>query len=267
VAEDSESVLPTGWLDDLFDKADLEGSFRALEGCEHFHAETMRGRIRSLQSRVREASDHFARSLALCVKEEKTIPTLLRRVICTVYNVENEILKGAVDRNIVPETWLPEVPRQVLTKHPKLGFALHLARAAEGLVRINVGDFQISKQIFTDLIETESTRPRESTFDVLAMYYLGLAASLHNLGCREQAGKNIENAELCVQSGGRLLNRARGAGCLYAFHTYLENRRSAQDWKAFLEQITCPRLTRDAFLDRGRLLAERCNQQANLVVF
>ena len=35
---ENSSPLPSGWVHDFMHEADLEKSFRALEGCPHFHA-------------------------------------------------------------------------------------------------------------------------------------------------------------------------------------------------------------------------------------
>ena len=58
------SPLPKNWLKKFFRNADLETSYRELGSVRHFHAQTMRGRIRSLQMRFGDAWDHFARAQA-----------------------------------------------------------------------------------------------------------------------------------------------------------------------------------------------------------
>ena len=98
------------------------------------------------------------------------------------------------------------------------------------------------------------------------MYYLGLGASQHNLGLQELADRSIVDAELCVQAGGSTINRLRLAGILYGFHRYLGNQGEALGWEEFLKRLPCPKVTQEVFLERGRILLDRCTQQASLVL-
>src|SRR5258706_199678 len=56
---DSEQAVPEKWLDALNERCDLDQSFQALQGWDHFHTDTIRGRLRSFQLKPREAWDHF----------------------------------------------------------------------------------------------------------------------------------------------------------------------------------------------------------------
>ena len=74
------SPLPENWLKKFFRSADLENSYRELESVRHFHAETMRGRIRSLQMRFSDAWDHFDRAQSLICKAPKNTSAFLLKV-------------------------------------------------------------------------------------------------------------------------------------------------------------------------------------------
>ena len=55
-------------------------------------------------------------------------------------------------------------------------------------------------------------------------------------------------------------------GILYGFHLYLGKEAEALGWKEFLNRLPCTKATQEVFLERGRILMERCTQQASLVL-
>lgn len=258
-----EEPLPEGWLVEFFTRADLEDSFTKLEACGHFYAEALRGRIRSVQLRTREATRHFDRATQLAREVEHTIPNLIRGFLLSLYKLENSLLEEPFDEDEeLPELTLPEVPEQMVEDYPEVKLLFDLRLSAEALVRLHVGDWGLSSSIYRALI----TRNGKGPEDVLVMYYLGLAASEHNLGLTDSAQRSFENAGLCLSLGGRLLNRVRGAGCLYAFYRYLGLKKEASEWKAFIDRLDCPQETKRVFLKRGTRQVERCTQQARLVL-
>jgi hypothetical protein len=98
-----ESVLPTGWAEEFFEKADFERSFAGLEGCSHFQADVMRGRIRSLQLRLDEARGYFERALAGALSAPRTIPNTIRRLVLHAYWFEDALLQGPVTEKPDPD--------------------------------------------------------------------------------------------------------------------------------------------------------------------
>lgn len=258
-----EAVLPRGWQERFFDRADLEGSFRALEGLDHFHVHTMRGRIRSLQLRTEDAWDHFDRSLDLAADAPVTIANLVREFLLNLYLFDNAILEGPVDRSAkIPEAKIPELPEQVMEEYPEVAYVISLRQSAEGYLRLHLGEFATARRVFGDLIEAYRASPDAT----LGFYYCGLAAAEHNMGHRDRAERTLENAGLAILSGGRTLNQARLAGILEAFYSWLGADEEAMSWKAFLDRLPCPDATKEAFSRRGKLLLERCAEQKCLLL-
>ena len=54
-----DQAAPKNWITLVTDRCDLDLAFEALDGWDHFHTDTIRGRIRSLQLRPDEAWQHF----------------------------------------------------------------------------------------------------------------------------------------------------------------------------------------------------------------
>ena len=261
--EEGAKSLPKGWLEELLNKADLEHSFDCLEGVEHFHAETMRGRIRSLQIRTREAWEHFTRATQLALKSKTTVPNAVRQFLLAVYKVENRLIEAPIEGGLnQPEMLLPVLSEQLVREYPEVKLIIDLRLAAEAVLRLHGGDWGESSRIYRELIERNEKGPE----DVLVMYYLGLAASEHNIGLIDSALKRFENAGLCISLGGRLLNRVQAAGCLYAFYEYLGYSEEACEWKGFIGSFNCPEETKSVFLRRGALQVERCAQESRLLL-
>lgn len=260
---DKDSVLPDGWLDGLFHRADLDASFRGLRRVSHFHAETMRGRIRSLQVRFEEADVHFAKALKKALKTERTIPNLVRQLVLNAYWFENRLLQGPIHGVESPREFrFPDFPEAIRKEYPEVEFVERLRLSAEALLRLHLGEFEISAKIYQDLVE----KCRPECDDRLALQYLGLGASLHNLGQTEDALRNLENAGLCIQVGGPLLNRGRIAANLLAAYSCLEQMEMARDWRIFLENLDCPETTKEAMFKRSTLVVERWTRESRLLM-
>ena len=101
--QDEDSPLPPGWTEEFVGRADLEASYQSLESCDHFHAATMRGRIRTLQLRIEEAWDHLDEADLQSRLAVETIPNLMRVFLLQVYRFENAMLER-------PEPLEPEFP-------------------------------------------------------------------------------------------------------------------------------------------------------------
>lgn len=252
------SPLPKGWVRAFFDEVDLEASYAALAGCQHFHAETMRGVIRSLEVRVEEAEKHFARAFDLSGLEPRTIPNLVRRITLTGFWLENKLVAGWIQglENTRPLEF-PDLPQEVVDEYPEVRFVNQVRLSVDGEIRLHLGSWEESAAIFRDLIQRCEGEPE----DVLAVPYIGLAASLYNLGDRDAAMRNLENAGLCMQVGGTTLNRARVAANLHALYQCLGEDSAARDWRAFLDHLPCPSRTKSAFLKRSEILLDRWTER------
>lgn len=260
----SPPVLPTEWYERLLDRADLEESYRELGDNPHFYAESMRGYVRSLQLRIKEAEAHFETAKSLAAAEPEDIPTLIRVFMLETYIFFNTLLKGPVHpTGEIPDVWIPKVPPHILDEYPEIKFVIFSRRNTEGYFRLHLGEFETAKTVFEELIEDERDEGLE---DTLCVYYLGLAACHFNLGDEDLGRKHLENASLTLQSGGRMLNRAKGAGLVYAFNLCLGELEEADGWKAFLERLDCPQATKDVFLKRAEVMVQRCYEQTHLVL-
>lgn len=259
---ESETVLPVDWLRSLMDRADLDQSYRDLEGCSHFHAETMRGRLRSLALQIDDASDHFRRALTGAADAPTSIPNQVRGLALHAYWFENCLLGAPLARTTPPPTF--EVPRfsaKANENYPEIRFAINFRLCAEGLWRLHAGEWEASVRIYRDLIDTN----RDAPGPIVAGYFLGLAASQHNLGQTLEARRSFENAGLFATLEGTTLSRLTIASGLLGAYSCLGDETTAEGWRAFLDRLECPRATKDAFLKRAGILVERWHSHTKLL--
>ena len=256
------TVVPTGWLDRFLGRADLERSFAELVG-EHFHIETFRGRIRSLQLRIDEAWEHFDRAEELVEEVEETIPNLVRQFLLEVYRFDHALTEAPLDPDVViPPLSVPWVSRDILSAYPEVRFVLLLRKGTEARLRLHTGEVDSSIRLFQELLADDD----EGRGETLATCYLGLAACHYTRddidGCEQQ----LENAGLAFALLDRPLHLLEASSRLAAFHGFLEDHSRAREWKEQLLRIDCPDATKEAFLERAICLQSRCADLGRLVL-
>ena len=260
----ADNPLPAGWLDDFMDRGDFDRSFSALGSNSHFYAEALRGHIRSQQLRFEEAWQHFDRAQELVDEAEENIPNLIREFLLHIWCFENAIVEAPlIETNINPPAlWIPELPPQVMEDYPEVRLVLNMRRNAEALLRLHLGHWDDSSELYQELIQ-DNQRERG---DQLAFYYFGLAACQYNMGMEEEARRNLENSGFSILTGGRTFNRAKAAAILFALYSHLEDEEEATSWTQFLQSLPCPDATKEVFLERGKILLDRCAQRESLLV-
>ena len=141
------SPLPENWLKKFFRNADLEASYQELENVRHFHAETMRGRIRSLQMRFGDAWDHFDRAQSLICKAPGNTPNLVRQFVLEIYSFNNALLERPVSSDCpMAEFSLPPLDPKILDDYPEIRYVLELRRNSEAMLRLQYGAVNLERR-------------------------------------------------------------------------------------------------------------------------
>jgi tetratricopeptide (TPR) repeat protein len=256
-------VLPKGWVQVFVEKADLEAAFKGLSSCMHFHADTMRGRVRSLQMRVNEAEAYFLIALEGSNRAPRTAKNIIRQVVLHTYWLENRLLQEPSNvAEDLPPLDHPAFPEDLKQAHPELQVVEHMHLSAEGFLRLHAGDYEAAASLYTDLVG----KLREDVGGKLAFAYVGLAAATYNMGKPEEAARHFENAGLSIQVGGSTLDKLRVAANLYAIYRCLGPREAAADWRHFVDRIECPQATKDALLTRTKVVVERWARSEKLLL-
>ena len=259
-----DNPLPAGWLEDFMQKADFDASFGALGNNNHFYAEALRGMIRSQQLRFEEAWEHFDRANELSEKAPENIPNLIRQFLLHIWCFENALVEAPLIEGEFepPELTIPPIPEEILRDYPEVKLVINLRRQSEALLRLHLGHFEESAEIYRGLIEDN---PRDRG-DILAGFYVGLGACEHNLGYREESLRTLENAGFSLLSGGKLLNRVKQAGILYAVYQHIGEEEQAESWMSYLRAQPCPAATIQVYSQRGQILLDRCTEKSSCLV-
>ena len=257
------SPLPSGWVHAFMHEADLEKSFRALDGCPHFHAETMRGRIRTLQLRTAEAWHHYDAAEVSSREAEESIPNLRRTFLLQVYRFDNALLEAPESNDPeMEDPSLPTISDALLKEFPELSSALRMRTRVQASYLLHAGRWTDALEVFTGLIEDRGIH-----HGGLAQSYLSIACCHFNLGNEGEVRRFLNSAELAVHACEELLTRAHLCGLLYAVHYVREDPEQASEWKEFLYSLPCPRATRDTFFAWGEKFIVICHEHDHLVVF
>lgn len=257
-------ILPKRWVEEFFEAADLERSFEGLRGVRHFHADTMRGRIRSLQVRLEEAHKYFEKAYAGACIAPRSIPNLMRELTLHAYWLENRALQGPLEPVEDEDfTEFPEFPDDIIEEYPEVLVAARIRNSAEALMYLHSGKYTIAAEIYSVLVE----RDREERGDVLAGHYIGLAASVYNVGLRDGAMDCLEKAGTALRSGGGpVLHRCILGANLEATYRCLGEDALAEEWRRYVEALECPSATKAAFRRRTGITARRWAEESRLLV-
>lgn len=258
-----DSPLPQGWLEDIFDKADLERSFMRLRGIKHFWIEAWKGHIRAEQLRFESAWKYFDRAYEMAKDVEESIPNLVRQFILNIWCFQNALAEAPLAETIkdIPEAWIPDLPEEVLSEYPEVRQVIQMRRYSEAKLRLHMGQYTDAAEIFGELIRDEKIDDEAVT----VYHYLGLTACEFNLDFRDEALKNLENAGLMLGYGGRTWNKAGSAAIIQAYYKYLKMETEAAEWEAFIERLPCPQATKLIYKKHAALNLERCTQNSMLL--
>jgi hypothetical protein len=260
---DFDQAVPEKWLESLNERCDLDQSFEALEGWNHFHTETIRGRLRSLQLKPREAWEHFERATARSGGFDASPRNALRRFYLKVYRFENALLEESIPGGGDPgrtESCLKAVLR---------GDA-----AASGMVRqfriFTIATYLLHKQNYgaaKNLI-LQVIRQNETTAgDEKTGFYLAAAAAYRGLGESAGADRQIENACLAIPTLDNTFNMGLYSAIVHAFLRLWGREREAGEWADFLMRLKIPAKTIELFCERSRRIVERSSNLHRIFLF
>ena len=247
-------TIPAGWGTRLHDQADFDASMGELGGCEGYHAESLRGRVCSLQLKLRKASAHFRRAAEIH-RQAPRLTDPIQVGLTAAYVREHALVVGAK---------LPrQVPAIMLECGQKLRAIESLHRSLDALECLHGGIAEDAKLTFTTLLEEHGDAGPERR----ALWNLGLGVASLQLDERKAAERCLDNAGLHVcDPDCRTLGRAQISAWLAHVHQFAGADRSSREWWCFLEATQCPEATMVAMKRRAALLADRSLQLGRCVL-
>ncbi len=263
VMRDSDQAVPEDWLETLNSVCDLDRSFEALEGWSHFHTDTIRGRIRSLELRPGEAWEFFELAAERADGFERSLRNLLRRFYLKVYRFENALLEESTPQGGDPdrtETCLQEILRG---DTPDSGLVKQIRMLTIGTYLLHKENYAAAKNLILRLIrECESVARDEKTG-----FYLAAAAAHRGLKEDSDADRQLENACLSIPTLDNTFNMGLYAGAASAFLRIWDREEEAREWEDFLVHLKIPPKTVEIFRERSRRIVERSSNLHRIFLF
>ena len=235
----------------MVEKADFIAAFDALSGNTHFHCESLRGKIRSIQLRTGEAWHHFQRAEELSQSVEHSPQKRVFLFYLSIYRAENAYLEEAKNPGEESSKRTDyEIQRFLDIKCPELHIARQLQINFLGYYQLLRGEYRDALQTFNSLMKESQTRFE----DQQVAFFCGAAAACKELGLEESAQQHYENSALAVNSLTQPYKIGLFSARLYTLAMHWGKQKEAEDWLARLENLPCPEESRQCFIERAKLL-------------
>ncbi len=259
----SDRAAPADWMALVNEKCDLDLAFDVLEGWNHFYTDTIRGRIRSLQLRPKEAMAYFELSAERVDDFPNTLRNFLRRFYHKIYVFENSIIAESEPEGGNPDQTDRFLKDLMEMEIPETEIALQTRQYHKGLFFLHRGRPEEAKKCFLRIIR----QSRDRMGDEKSAYYLGAAAAHKQLGEDKDADKQLEYASLYIPTLENTLNMGIYSTTLAALLQFWERVDEAQEWLDFLGRLKIPGKTREMLLERNRRIVARSRALQRAFVF
>ena len=259
----AEYATPSDWHENFHKRVDFEAAFRTLDGHEHFHAETLRGKIRSLQLRTKEASKHFLTAMLLSKAAKKNAQTLVRILYLHSYMVQNALLHEALHspKEIAVETELT-MEKFLDLEDPDLLHADQVRILVIGFYQLFRGNFHSALEAFECLIEESKNRVEDRQVD----FFIGATAAHLALGHGDQAERHYQNASLALNTVSKLFLIALAYSRLIILTRVWDRADEADKWLTALTALPIPEASKIHFLRFSKALADFSSSNRRIAI-
>jgi len=258
-----DQAAPHDWITLVNDRCDLDLAFKALQGWDHFHTDTIRGRIRSLQLRPKEAWEFFRLAEERAEEYGRSLRNILRRFYLKVYSFENALLaESEPDGGSSAQT--ERCLKSLLsTEVPDSEVASQLRTYSHALYLLHKEDYATAERMFKRLLRDS----RDRIGDEKTGFYLGAAVTFRGLGEEAEAERQLENACLFIPALDNTYNMGLYAGTASALLRIWEREEEAREWDQFLTRLKTPKKTSDLFRERSKRMYMRSASLKRVFLF
>ena len=250
---ESDQAAPFNWVSIVNDRADLDLAFNALDGWGHFHTDTIRGRIRSLQLRPADALDHFKKAEARVDDFPRTLRNQLRRFYLKIYAFENALIFESDPDGGDPQATDRAMKELQETDLPESEVASQIRHSCRAMFALHRKNYASAKKIFSRLIDQSRDRMGDEKVD----FFLGNAVAMRALNETDTAERNIETASLYIPALDNVFNMGHYACRLSALLKLWDQEDRAQEWDDFIHRLKIPASTAELFCERERRILGR----------
>jgi hypothetical protein len=257
-------VAPSNWVALIDDCCDIDRAYDALAGFHHFHTETYRGRLRSMQFRTSEAWDHFRRAAAMAVEFEDTERNLLRRFYLKLYQFDNILIEQSTPGTAQDVDVFESAFQDLCFGDAPETAAVHQVQLhIQGIYHLHREDFFTATRIYTQLFEEcGPTMGDEKTG-----FHLTASAAFRGFGDRTEGDRHLDCGCLLIPMLKHNFNAGFYACTASAILKLWERDQEAREWDGFLERLKLPRKTRDLFHERANRIFERSRELQRAFLF
>lgn len=229
------------WSARLHSSADIEAGIKDLKGNETAEALSMKGHLRSLQMRWREADELLERASLLILSSKEESEEMARMALRhECFAREHELITGVrIAQSTEDGSWLAVADKKLQALIDTLTY-LDAAETAMA------GDLEKARDICLGWLEHNRERnvPKGG-------WHLGSGLFECALGEVETGLESLELAGFHVQVSYRLFSQARFAARLIAAYELIDEPRLAEEWRHFLLRLPCPSETKTALTKRA----------------
>ncbi len=250
--EDADQACPKDWIEAVNIRCDLDLAFEALEGYDHFHTDTLRGRLRTFQLWPEEALEFFLRAEARAEESACTPLDLLRRFYLRVYCFENALLEESVPGGGDPAVTEKYLKRAITDEAP-CGKAGECLQHAHAVFLLHRQDYERAEKRFLRLLEWSQGQVSDHRTD----FFLGAAVAHRGLGEVAEADRQLENACLAIPTLENTFQMGIFAASASSLLRVWGREGEAQEWDGFITRRKVPEKTRALFQERSRRMVER----------
>ncbi len=257
-----DQAAPTDWIALVNDRGDLDVAFDALDGWNHFHTDTIRGRIRSLQLRPGEAWPFFERA-EKNASQYRGQRNDLRRFYLKVYRFENSLIEETDSDGARRARTAEHLGHLLESRPPASTIASQMQMYCQAVHSLHEGDCAGGKKLLQRILYESRSR----FGDEKAGFYVSLAAAHRALGEIDEAERHMEYFCLSIPALSNAFNMGVYAASATAVFRLWGREEPASEWEEFIGRLKLPAKTVALFRERSRRIVERSRATGPIFLF
>ena len=258
-----EQAAPISWVTLVNDRCDLDLAFDELDGWKHFHTDTIRGRVRSLQLRPKEAWTYFEKARARAHKYEHSLRNHLRLFYLKLYCFENALIAESQSEGGSPSRTNKCLKALLAGEIPPSEVAEQMRTFVHALHLLHQADYALAKKLLKKLIR----QSRDRLGDEKTGFYFAAAVAYRGLGKKAEADRQLENASLMIPALDNAFNMGLYAGTASALLRIWGREAEAREWDEFIVHFKPPAKTAEILRERSRRIQERTASLSRVFLF
>jgi tetratricopeptide (TPR) repeat protein len=241
----------------------LDEAFKELDGWNHFHTDSLRGRTLSLQLRPTEAWDYFLKAESRADDFQKTSRNILRRFVLKIFCLENCFVEESLP-NLGDPRKAKAIYKEILEfDAPNLEFARNYKNFARALYALHNKNYSVAIKTLNWLLRDT----KKSIGDEKTGFYLAASVAYRGNGDETTSDKLLEYACLSIPTLENKFNMGLFSGVVIALLQLWGRDEEAQEWDSFLTNLRISEKATNIFRERSKRMLERSASLNRVFIF